>query len=75
MFTAKPIVLSELKELPIIDFQKQTEPKNLLDDFIFSLYFNIPLTEIGFDKAEEIKEKCRANKYYQIVNEVRILNN
>jgi len=62
----KEIVLSELKRLPVIDFEKQKELKDYVDDLIFALYFNVPIKKIGFEKAESIKVECAKNKFYNI---------
>jgi hypothetical protein len=37
------ISLHELSELTVIDFQKQAELKEQIDDLVYALYFNIPL--------------------------------
>ncbi|MCX6759100.1 MAG: Eco57I restriction-modification methylase domain-containing protein [Candidatus Nealsonbacteria bacterium] len=62
------ISLSELKTLPIIDYDKQQELKNYIDDLVFALYFNIGLEGLGLNKAEKIKAKCSKNPYYKLVN-------
>ena len=38
------IILSELRDLPVIDFVKQTKLKDYIDDLVFSLYF-VPLED------------------------------
>ncbi len=62
------IILSELKNLPIIDFEKQQAIKDYIDDLVFALYFNIGLANLGLNKAEEIKAKCSKNPYYELLN-------
>ena len=63
-FESAKISLSELKELPAIDFQKQTALKDYIDDLVFALYFNFPLGKVGFEYADEIKKTCRNSQYY-----------
>lgn len=63
----KKIALSELKSLPAIDFEKQEALKEYIDDLVFALYFDIPLTKVGFELADEIKRECEKSTYYQLV--------
>jgi len=62
------ISLSEIKDLPIIDLEKQQKIKDYIDDLVFALYFNIPLEKIGLNYAGEIKMKCSKNPFYEMVN-------
>ena len=62
------IDLRELKNLPVINFEKQQKIKDYIDDLVFSLYFNIGLEALGLNKAEKIKDKCSKNLYYKLVN-------
>ena len=62
------ISLSELKKLTVIDFERQKELKEYIDDLIFALYFNVYLENIGLDKANEINEACNENKFYKVIN-------
>jgi len=62
------IALSELKDLPIIDYEKQQKIKDYIDDLVFALYLNIGLEKLGLNHAEEIKAKCSRNPYYKLVN-------
>ena len=66
-FEPGKIRLSELKSLPAIDFGKQKALKDYIDDLVFALYFNIPLTKVGFEHADEIKKACQRSTYYQVV--------
>jgi len=66
------ITLSELKELSIIDFDKQQAMKDYIDDLVFALYFNIDLTDLGLNKVKAIKVKCSKNRYYKLVNNQKI---
>jgi len=59
--------LSELRNLPVIDLEKQAKLKDYIDDLVFALYFKIPLKEIGLDKAKQIHEACSSSKYYQLL--------
>ncbi len=63
------INLSELKTLPIIDYDKQQELKNYIDDLIFALYFNIKLENLDLNKVAEIKIKCSENPHYKLISE------
>ncbi len=62
------ISLSELKTLPIIDYDRQQELKDYIDDLVFALYFNIGLESFGLNKADKIKTNCSKNPYYKLVN-------
>ncbi len=62
------ISLSELKTLPVIDYDKQQELKNYIDDLIFALYFNIRLENLDLNKVAEIKTKCSKSSHYKLVN-------
>jgi len=65
----KEINIANLKNLPLVDSVKQKAIFDYITDLVFALYFNIPLTDIGFNKAEEIKARCEANQYYQTMND------
>ena len=58
LYKEDQIILSELKELPVIDFEKQKKLKNYIDDLVFVLYFNVPVKKISMDKAGEIRKNC-----------------
>ncbi len=62
------IALSELKDLPIIDYEKQQRIKDYIDDLVFALYFNIRLEKLGLNQAEKIKARCSRSPYYKLVN-------
>ena len=62
------VILSELKILPIIDYEKQKKLKDYIDDLVYSLYFGIEIKNIGLAYADEIKAKCSEHKYYEMVN-------
>ncbi|GAI21768.1 unnamed protein product, partial [marine sediment metagenome] len=40
------ITLAELKDLPIIDYDKQRKLKDYIDDLVFVLYFKVPLSRL-----------------------------
>ncbi len=61
------ISLSELRNLPVIDFEEQTKLKNYIDNLVFALYFKTPLKEVGLDKLEEIQKACSKSKYYHLL--------
>jgi hypothetical protein len=66
------INISELKEQPIIDFGRQKEIKNYIDDLLFALYFNISLRSIGINNADDIRKICSKNPHYKFINETRL---
>ena len=66
-FEREKISLPEVKSLPVIDFEKQAQVKDYVDDLVFALYFNIPLTKVGLKYACEIKRRCEKSKYYRIL--------
>ena len=62
------IRLSELKSLPVIDFEYQATLKDYIDDLVFALYFNVPVKNIGINHASEIKQMCQENEFYSYIN-------
>ena len=62
------IRLSELKTLPVIDFEYQRKLKDYIDDLVFALYFNVPVKNIGINHAGEIKQMCQENEFYSCIN-------
>jgi hypothetical protein len=66
------ISLSQLKDLPIIDYKKQQKIKDYIDDLVFALYLNIGLEKLGLNQAEKIKSKCSRNPYYKLVNSQKL---
>ena len=65
----KTITLSELTSLPVIDFEKQKALKDLIDDLVFCLYFNIDVPKNKVKNAKFVKNLCQKNKFYRQVNE------
>lgn len=59
--------LTELKNLIVIDKSEQKKIKDFIDDLVFSLYFNIPIDNINISEAKIIKNKCRKNKFYKLI--------
>lgn len=64
------INLSDLKNLPVIDFDKQKKIKDYIDDLVFVLYFNIEIGENHLNHPEKIKNLCSKNKFYKITETV-----
>jgi hypothetical protein len=60
----KVINLPDLKALPAIDVDKQTEIKNVIDDLVFCLYFNIDVPRDKIYDAKFIKSLCMKNEFY-----------
>jgi hypothetical protein len=46
----------------------EKEIKSYIDDLVFALYFNVPLTEIGLEKAPVIRAVCAENEFYGLVS-------
>lgn len=64
----RKIILSELESLPAIDFGKQQQIKDHIDDLVFCLYFNIEVPKDKLSKPEFIKKLCQENKFYDSVS-------
>ncbi|PIP54878.1 MAG: hypothetical protein COX07_02900 [Bacteroidetes bacterium CG23_combo_of_CG06-09_8_20_14_all_32_9] len=60
--------ISELKNLPVLDFEKQKQTKEYIDDLVFSLYFKVKLQAIGFSSREKIHDTVSKHKYYKLIN-------
>jgi len=61
--------VNELKQLSAFDVDYQAEIKDYIDDLVFSLYFKIDIPELGFENRNQIKELCKKNKYYKLIDE------
>lgn len=61
------IGMNELKKIPVIDYEKQKQIKNYIDDLVFALYFKIKLTSIGFSDCEKVHTIVSRNKYYELI--------
>jgi methylase of polypeptide subunit release factors len=64
----REVSLQELKNLPAIDFVKQREIKDYIDDLVFALYFNIPVKNLGIEYAADIKKSNSKNEFYRLIN-------
>ena len=64
----KEINLTELKNLTVVDFEKQTKIKKYIDDLIFALYFNVEIKNIGIENSVEIENICKQNEFYDLIN-------
>jgi hypothetical protein len=73
LFSENEINLSELKFLPVIDFNAQEKVKKYIDDLVFALYFNIELNNIGIENSTAIHNKVAKNDYYFLVNAKKVL--
>lgn len=62
------INLTELKDLPVIDYDGQRKSKDYIDDLVFALYFRISLQNLGLSMAEQIKSECAKNTNYKLVS-------
>lgn len=69
LFKDKKIIFNDLKNLPAIDFEKQKQLKDYIDDLVFVLYFNVQISDIGLNHANKIKKACETSKYYKIITE------
>ena len=63
----RKITLPELRNLQVIDFEKQSQLKSYIDNLVFALYFDIPLKGVGLENSDEIREACLESKYYKIL--------
>jgi len=61
------IKLDELKNLQIVDTDKQNKLKAYIDDLVFALYFNVPIKGVGIEKSDEIRHTCSNNEFYRIL--------
>ena len=66
-FEKHRISLSELRNMPVIDLERQAQLKDYIDDLVFTLYFKISLREVGLDKSEQIKKACSSSEYYRFL--------
>ncbi len=62
------ITLAELKDLPIIDYDKQRKLKDYIDDLVFALYFKVSLSKdlLREQNCTKIKNSCSKSKYYSV---------
>jgi hypothetical protein len=64
------LLVSEIKNIAVVDKKLQNELKNYVDDLVFSLYFDVKLPKIGFKNAKDIKGVCSKNRFYKLVNDI-----
>lgn len=67
-FESSVITLSDLMSLPIIDFERQKEIKDFIDDLVFCLYFNLDIPKDKISDADFVKTLCLKSKFYEQVN-------
>ncbi|MBI4646856.1 MAG: N-6 DNA methylase [Bacteroidia bacterium] len=60
--------ISDIKNFPVIDFEKQKQIKKYIDDLVFALYFNVKLSSIGFSNREQVHKIVSKHKYYKLIN-------
>ena len=65
---SKEIILNDLKNLTVIDFEEQEKIKQYIDNLIFALYFDIEIQNIGIESTVEIENICRQNEFYSLLN-------
>jgi len=65
--TDKIISLSEMKQLPVIDNDFQSEIKQYIDNLIFSLYFDVKLSKIGFENKDKIQIQISESVDYKYI--------
>ncbi len=61
----QPISLSQLKNTPAIDFERQRILKDYIEDLVFCLYFNIQIPKDKLSNIEFIKQLCEGNRFYK----------
>lgn len=64
----KQILLTDLKSLSIIDFDKQKAIKDYIDDLVFCLYFKIQVPKDELSNAAYIKKLCQKNKFCTLIS-------
>jgi type I restriction-modification system DNA methylase subunit len=61
------VSLHEIRNLPIVDYERQNRLKAYIDDLVFTLYFGIPLQALGLKNATKIRKACLTNQHYQYI--------
>jgi len=59
------VSLHELRNLPIIDYEKQRKIKAYIDDLVFALYFGVPLPKLGLKNAAAVRKACLEHRHYE----------
>jgi hypothetical protein len=62
-----PFKLNELRNLQVIDSQRQELLKRFIDDLVFALYFNVPLSTQNIRNESKTHIACADNKFYKLV--------
>ncbi len=65
-FEENEIDLSELRNLDVMDVEKQRAVKNHIDDLVFALYFNIRLTNADLQNPDNVTKLCSKSEYYDL---------
>jgi len=65
------INIEELKFLPVIDYGEQKKLKNYIDDLVFALYFDLPLSDLGFVNTASVHNCAARNELYSLVNSIK----
>jgi hypothetical protein len=60
----KAIHIGELRFLPAIDFEAQTRIKAYVDDLVFALYFDVPVTISRPESAAAVRAAVSKNDFY-----------
>jgi hypothetical protein len=61
------ISLHELRNLQVVDYERQKRLKAYIDDLVFALYFGMPLQKLGLKNATAIRKACRASQHYEYI--------
>ncbi len=64
----KDLTLSDIKNLIVVDKDKQEVVKKYLDDLTFALYFRLDIKKIGLNYADGINKICKKNKFYNLLS-------
>ena len=63
---SKDISLTQIANLPIIDFDKQRKLKDYIDDIVFALYFDVKIKKSELNSVQ-VKKLCEKNKLYSLL--------
>ncbi len=59
--------LQELKDFKVIDFDRISEFKKIIDNLVFALYFKVKIPQKDIKSIKIAQNLCVKNKYYKIV--------
>jgi hypothetical protein len=62
------ISLHDLKYMPCVDFEKQSEIKKYIDNLVFALYFNIPIKKDKLGDNDFLTRECKKQDFYEYIN-------